>query len=155
MSIQYAYNRFCTRQFPLPSIAQVEEFEEAIGVVLPDDYRQYLLDFNGGFFSEPLIMCDEPGYPQDRLTLICGLGLAEDQSAFDLFTYIDLFDDNFPAQIVSIGDTLMGSLLFIVTDRDGEDYGNIGLKLAGKDDSFFLSSGIEDFFSSLKAPVPE
>lgn len=50
VTIEYAYRRFAVRRFPLPSEEQLVEVERQLGVRLPEEYREYILDFNGGYF---------------------------------------------------------------------------------------------------------
>jgi hypothetical protein len=61
-----------------------------------------------------------------------------------------MFDDNEPPQILPIGYTFMGNLIFLVTHP--EDRGWIGLTRAFSDQSFFLAEGIEEFFGLLHEP---
>jgi len=42
-AIESAYRAFCKERFPLPTAAQITELEQRLRVVLPPDYRQYLL----------------------------------------------------------------------------------------------------------------
>jgi hypothetical protein len=62
-TIEYAYNRFSTKRFPLPSETQLDELEQRIKVDFPDDYRRFVLDFNGGYFNEPEITPVGEGCP--------------------------------------------------------------------------------------------
>ena len=50
--IDSLYKVFCTESSPLPTERQVTELEKRIGVSLPEDYRQLILEYNGGMFSE-------------------------------------------------------------------------------------------------------
>lgn len=149
-TIDDAFQRFCKERFPVPTEARVAELEDRLGVPLPADYRRFLLAYNGGFFSEPDIVPPTEGCPHDRLTFLCGIGAAhptEDLAAEDL---LGLFDNNDPAQIVPIGYTLMGNLILLITHP--EDHGTIALKKAFSDETFFLASGIEEFFGLLQEP---
>jgi hypothetical protein len=64
-----------------------------------------------------------------------------------------LFNENDPPQILPIGYTLMGNLIFLITHP--EDQGVIGLKKASSDQSYFLAAGIEAFFDLLREPSEE
>jgi len=63
-----------------------------------------------------------------------------------------IFEDNDPPQILPIGDTPIGNLIFLVTDPDGDDYGSIGLKIAFSQNSFRLADNVEEFFERLREP---
>ena len=58
-----------------------------------------------------------------------------------------LFDDNYPVEILPVGCTLMGGLVILITHV--EDRGDIALKVA-YDGSFYLCSGIRDFFGRVR-----
>ena len=47
MTIEDAYRRFAIERFSLPSEEQIGELETRIGVVFSDDYRRFLLEYNG------------------------------------------------------------------------------------------------------------
>lgn len=152
-AIEAGYDRFCTERFPLPMEEQVADVEQRIGVSLPDDYRHFLLTYNGGYFNEPDIVPPINECPLDGLTFMNGIG-ASDPSA-ELATEADLaiFTDNRPVQILPIGYTLMGNLILLITNPD--ERGSILLKKAFSQEAFFLSSGIEAFFGLLREPAEE
>jgi hypothetical protein len=52
-AIDLAYAKFCKKRFPLPTERQVSDLENRIGIRLPADFRQFILDYNGGYFTEP------------------------------------------------------------------------------------------------------
>ena len=60
-----------------------------------------------------------------------------------------MFDDNDPVRILPIGYTVMGNLLYMVVDPNDEMPGWIGLKLAFRDQSFWLADDINAFFALL------
>ncbi len=150
-TIEGVYREFCEKRFPLPREWQVAELERRIGVPLPADYRRFLLEFNGGFFREPQIVPPEDGCPLDRLTFMNGIGATHPVAELGSKDDLALFDDNDPPQILPIGYTIMGNLLFLITCS--EDNGQIGLKKAFSDQSFFLADGIEEFFGLLRKPL--
>jgi len=149
-SIALAYRKFCEERFPLPSEEEVAALEERIGIDLPPDYREFLLEYNGGFFTEPDIVPPSDDCPLDRLTVLHGIRATHSSAELASISWLTLFDDNDPPQILPIGYTLMGNLLFLVTHW--ERNGAIALKKAGSDDSFPLADGIEEFFGLLREP---
>jgi hypothetical protein len=155
-NIEFAYRRFCRERFPLPARERVSDLEKRLRVVLPIDFRQYLLEYNGGIFTEPEIVPPSEDCPIDRLTLLGGIGATEPcaelapQQGGGLTPA--LFDNNNPPKILPIGDTMMGNLIFIRTERSANDYGSVAMKIAFSDKSFFLSRGIDEFFRLLREP---
>jgi hypothetical protein len=149
-ALPLAYRKFCKKRFPLPSEERVAALEQRIGIALPPDYRRFILGFNGGIFNEPEIVPPSAGCPLDWLTDMYGIGASNPHAELASKAHLALFDDNDPPQILPIGYTLMGNLLFLVTHS--EKNGSIGLKKAGSDDSFFLAARIEEFFGLLREP---
>jgi hypothetical protein len=149
-SIAAAYRKFCKRRFPLPSEEEVAALEERIGVFLPPDYRKFLLKYNGGFFTEPRIVPPSDDCPFDRLTVLHGIRATHSSAELASISWLTLFDDNDPPEILPIGYTMMGNLLYLVTHP--EENGSIGLKKASSDQFFFLAEGIEKFFGLLRKP---
>jgi hypothetical protein len=150
--IEDAYRRFSTKRFPLPSETQVEELERSIKVTLPDDYRRFLLEFNGGYFNEPEIT-PVGGCPQPILLLLSGIGASHWEAELGLPRTMPSFDDNDPPKILPIGDTAMGNLIILDT-APGEGRGEIYYKQA-YGDFFYLAAGIEEFFGLLREPTSE
>ncbi|MFO0967672.1 MAG: SMI1/KNR4 family protein [Gemmataceae bacterium] len=153
-SIKIAYDKFCEARFPLPSEQQVKSLERRLGIPLPPDFRKFLLEYNGGIFNEPEIVPPEgQNCPHDRLTYIEGLGGPKEFDDFGSPASLSLFEDNDPPQLAPIGHTMMGNLIWLVVDPDGDDRGAIGLKKAFADEHFFLADGIDGFFALLRDPT--
>ena len=128
---------------------QIAALEERIGVTFPEDYRQFLGAYNGGYFIDPAIEPVVDGCPQCYLTCMYGIGASHPTAELARQSDLELFDDNDPPAIVPIGDTPMGSLILLITHADGR--GQILLKEA-YGDSFFLADGINEFFELLREP---
>jgi hypothetical protein len=142
------YRRFIEQQFlPLPTQEQITALEQRINVKFPDDYRQFLLEYNGGYFTEPQIRPTSEDCPQVALTYLSGIGALHPGAELENLPRIALFDDNEPPQVVPIGCTAMGSLVVLATRP--EDRGTIFLKEAFGG-WFFLAEGIEGFFELLR-----
>jgi len=148
-TIEDAYRKFSTERFPLPSQSQLDELERRIGVAFPEDYRQFVLQFNGGYFTEPEITPVGEGCPESMLTCLYGIVASHPYAELGQPSDIGLFDDNDPPKIVPIGDTPMGSLIILVTEAEGR--GEIFLKEA-YGDFYFLADSIEEFFELLREP---
>jgi len=91
--------------------------------------------------------------PLDRLAFMSGIGATHSVAELASEADLALFDDNDPPQILPIGYTLMGNLIFLVTHP--EDRGCIALKKAFSDEVYPLAEGIEEFFGLLREPSNE
>ncbi len=150
-TIDNAYSRFSVKRFPLTSEAQLVELEQRIGVTFPDDYRQFLLELNGGYFKEPEITPVGEGCPQDTLEILFGIGASHWEAELATPSYMVLFDDNYPPKIVPIGRTGMGGLIILDT-APGEGRGEIFLKKAFGN-FYYLTEDLEAFFALLREPT--
>ena len=149
-SIEDAYRTFSTDRFPLPSEEQLAELEAQIRVRLPQDYRRFTLQFNGGYFNEPEITPVGEECPQDGLTCLHGIGASHWEAELASDFYLALFDDNDPPIILPIGHTSMGGLIVLTTEAEGR--GEILLKQAFGD-FHYLAKDIEGFFALLREPM--
>ncbi|MBI2826026.1 MAG: SMI1/KNR4 family protein [Planctomycetia bacterium] len=123
--------------------------EQRVGVIFPDDYRRFVLEFNGGYFSEPEITPVSEGCPDDGLTCLYGIGASHQEAELGRPATLAIFDDNDPPKIVPIGNTGMGGLVILITEFEGR--GEIFLKKAFGD-FYYLADGIEEFFDLLRDP---
>lgn len=113
--IEQAYSKWCQQRFPLPTERDISDLEQRITVRFPDHYRMYLLEWNGGIFSEPDIVAPAANYADDRLLWLNGIHASADYaelgSAFDLA----LFEDNSPPIVLPIGRTTANDLIMMST----------------------------------------
>lgn len=130
----------------------MRELEKRLRLVLPDEYREFLVAYNGGYFTEPEIEPVGIDCPQDSLTFLSGIGATHVEAELGGRRTLGLFDDNDPPKILPIGDTAMGGLI-ILNIGPGVASGSIYLKKAFGD-FYFLAQGIEEFFSLLREPKP-
>jgi SMI1-KNR4 cell-wall len=114
--IDKIYIKHINTRFSLPDESSVDMIESRIGNVLPQSYRRFLLDYNGGFFDEPNIVSIGSRSPYDKLTCLYGIGATH--ICAELEKSIDILDDNYPAIVLPIGDTLMGSLIIMLLDEE-------------------------------------
>jgi hypothetical protein len=152
-AIEYAYRRFNTERFPLPTEAELQALETRIKIDFPEEFRQFILEFNGGYFDEPDIPSVSEGCPDDALTFMCGFHPSHEEAELGRSLYLGLFDDNDPPKILPIGGTSMGSLI-ILDVAPGEGRGTIYFKEAFGD-FYYLADGIEEFFGLLREPTSE
>jgi hypothetical protein len=147
-AIDDAYRRFARVRFPLPTEDQLADVEQRIGVVFPDDYRRFILEFNGGYFDDPVIRPVEEACPEVILACLSGIGASHEYAELGEPSTLSLFDDNDPPKIVPIGYTIMGGLILLDT-APGEGRGAIYYKQAFGD-FYFLADSVEEFFALLR-----
>jgi len=150
-TIKYASARFCEERFPVPSEKQLAELERRIGVRFPEDYRTFVLEFNGGYFNEPEITPVGENCPHESLQILFGMGASHVEAELGLPRRTALFDDNDPPKILPIGCTSMGGLI-ILDPAPGEGKGDVFLKQAWGN-FYFLTEGIEAFMALLREPM--
>jgi hypothetical protein len=150
-AINDAYLKYSTVRFPLPTASQLETLERRIGVVFPDDYREFVLQYNGGYFNAPLIAPVVDECPSESLSNLFGIGSPYPCAELGEPATLTLFDDNEPPIIVPIGGTTLGGLIILRTEP--EDFGCVFLKQAFGD-FYYLADGIEEFFELLSDPLP-
>ncbi len=122
-TVKDVYARCCTTRFPLPNESEIESLESRLEMRFPDRYRKYLLSYNGGFFSNAVIVFPEPitvqwrdgevTHKQDIMEQMYGLHSAHPYAEIGRESDINLFDDNKPIQLLPVGRTIMGSLLLL------------------------------------------
>ena len=149
-TIEDAYRRFSTERFGLPRESQLRDLEQRIGVTFPEDYRRFLLEFNGGYFNKAEITPVGEGCPLETLMCLYGIGASHEEAELASDSCLALFDDNDPPIIVPIGDTAVGGLIILITEAEGK--GEILLKEAFGD-FHYLAEGIEEFFELLREPA--
>jgi len=144
--IEYAYCRFAKDRFPLPSEEQVEDVERRAGFELPPDYRQFLLDYNGGRFELPEIIVEDDEFKGDGL--VCLFGVNADHPIAEVASprLLAIFDDD-PPIAMPIGDTAGAGLIVLVVEE--ENRGAVFLKkpFGG---FCWIADGIEEFFDCLR-----
>jgi hypothetical protein len=150
-AIEDAYRRFLRDPFPLPTEGQLADLERRIDIVFPDDYRQFILKFNGGYFCKPDITPVGEGCPQDALTYLSGIGASHEYAELGRPATLLLFDDNVPPKILPVGYTIMGGLIILDT-APGEGRGEIYYKQAFGE-FYWMAEGIEEFFELLREPM--
>lgn len=149
-AIEYAYNRYCSERFPLPTELRVRAIEREIRVTLPVDYREFLLQYNGGMFEsddENDIQPMEPGMPQTSLRVLYGIGASHPSYELSEPAHTAIFDGNDPPKLLPIGATLTGGLFIL--NLWPENYGEILFKKEWGD-FYYLADGIEEFFGLLR-----
>lgn len=145
-AIDFAYRQFTRRRFPLPSPEQLETLERRLKIRFAEDDREFILNYNGGYFADPAIARINEDYPDDALTYLSGIGASHEQAELGTYSSITIFDDNDPLLILPIGGTIMAGLIILITEEEGR--GEIWLKQAFGE-FFYPAEGIAEFFELL------
>ena len=147
--IEDAYAKFCFERFGMATEQQLVLCERRCGITFPDDYRRYVLAYNGGYFNEPDFESPDEDCPADALTYMHGIGASHPTAELATQRLRAIFTGNDPPEFIPIGYTIMGYFVVILTRP--EDRGTIFLKTF--DDFFFLASDVESFFGLLHEPT--
>jgi hypothetical protein len=151
-AIEAGYRKYARKRAPLPLEEEVAALEHRIGITLPEHFRRFVLDYNGGWFNSPAIEPDSPNCPVDALDVLYGIGASHPSAELASPADIALFDDNDPLQVLPIGYTVMGNLLILLTHPEPEDRGVVMLKRAYSDDYFLMGRTMDEFFARLRDP---
>ena len=143
--IEYAYRRFATVRFPLPTEEQVADVERRVVMELPPCYRQFLLDFNGGRFDMPEILTYDEEVKRDGLECLFGINADHPTAEITAPYLLTLFEDD-PPIAMPIGSTGCAGLVVLVIEE--ENQGAIYLKkpFGG---FCWVADSIEEFFDCL------
>ena len=147
-TIASVYASCCERRFPSCTDSDVIELENRLSARLPPDYRSFLLEFNGGYFNEPLIRGD---CPTDALNALKGIAAPAEFAVLGSTLDLALFEENDPLCILPIGNTVTGSLILLDTVENEDEFGSIGLTTP-RGHVYWLAAGIVEFFSLLEVP---
>lgn len=109
------------------SIQDIKAFEESVGVILPDDYKEFLLKNNGGY---PVKITFTPDFSEsDPITGKIHRQSTDVEYFFSLnevaFEYEDMLDDEYiPSKYIPISRTSFGNLILICTETNGVYFAN-------------------------------
>lgn len=145
------------KAFPPASETSLEAIEARIGVKLPDEYRAFLLQSNGGSFARHIVVLPDGG---GRTVLNYMLGTAG--GSYDIMTdYDDLRSmDRIPVASLPIADDPGGNLFIVSLEQ--QTYGSIyfwdheqepsdgGSTIAEFPNMAWLAPGFGAFIAALK-----
>jgi len=129
-----------------------------IGFQLPDDYRSFLLMYNGGGLSGYSFYAEDIDQ-EFRTDVFYGLNI-EGRRAIDLRYWFNTYDDEIPKKSLLIGGDPGGMHLLYVTK--GEDKGiylwDHAHRIEGyseeEGNTYFIAESFEEFIKSLKKFIP-
>jgi len=102
---------------------KLDEFEQTHGFKLPDDYRSFLLEFNGGYPIPEIIDFIQYGKSQsDIVNYLCGIHNGEYWASLEW--HINILKNRVPSGFIPIGDDPGGNayLLGVVDEHFGKVY---------------------------------
>lgn len=98
------------------NIKELQDFEKENSIELPDDYRGFLIKFNGGTPLKP--------YLKEMDTIISNFyGIVEEPDWFSLFDAIADYDGRIPEYYIPIADDSFGNILIMCLAE--KNYGQI------------------------------
>ena len=129
------------------SIGNLESFEQNQNITLPKDYRDFLLEYNGGYPNPGVYkISDELG--ESILNIFYGIGSMYDnlEKKFDIFDeileigFIPVADDPSGNQIcIGINKEYFGQIFHWAHDEEHDEMENM----------YFLSNNFNEFLDSL------
>lgn len=104
--------------FEPTSRADISELEQELKISLPDSYKVFLLDCNGGY--TPLRSEFNAGGDTFVVDAFFGIGLVDDNYIYDLKRNIVLNEGDYPEQYISFALDVFGNVLLL--DSQGAIY---------------------------------
>ncbi|MGB4776528.1 MAG: SMI1/KNR4 family protein [Daejeonella sp.] len=105
-----------TNEFGKLSELELGDFEQENSITLPNDYREFLLTYNGGEFTKNV-----NNYPDTVVTYV--LGMHNGPLYASLYKHIDIFKNRIPFGSFPIATDPFGNLFLMSLDPSG--HGNI------------------------------
>lgn len=94
---------------PLPSEADLDQFERQVGVGLPLEYRRFLKEVNGGEPSENLLWDAD----KERVVNYLFSLTAPESSNFSIKKNLIVYEGRFPGELICIGSAGGGDLILL------------------------------------------
>ena len=140
---------------PLPTAEDVRGFETKLGVVLPDDYKTFLLQKNGGIPKKAKIKIDLLGVKVVQQFY----ALTSPANSYTLSYLLEVYSERIPNYMLPIADDPAGNL-YLCRLQPGDAYGNIYFwdheeEADGKSQPYFdnitlVADSFTNFLSKLK-----
>ncbi|MPQ44940.1 SMI1/KNR4 family protein [Clostridium tarantellae] len=138
------------------SLEEIKIFEQSIGFSLPDDYKQFLIKYNGGTAKVRYSNFNVKDLNEDiPLDVLYGLNIEE--KVLDLQYVNDEFiDDIFPNSII-IGDDPGSSMIILINDNDFKgiyywDYSFYFPQSSEEENTYKIADSFKAFINGLKKP---
>lgn len=137
---------------PLTS-TEIERVEGIIGIVFPEDYKEFLLNHNGGRpvpCAFPLIGLDANPFGEVHYFF----GIDDTDEAYDLLWNYDTFMDRLPNNLLGIGCDAGGDLICL--SCSGDDVGTVVFwdhhnvpEAPDYSNVYFIANSFSEFLDSL------
>ena len=108
-------------KFSNTNLKDIEELESKFNVNLPKDYKEFLIDYNGGIVKkdEKNKVKIEGISTEVAIDVLYGVGTGSNNS--DIIFWMNNFEDDILENAVIIGDDIMHGLIVLICE--GEDKG--------------------------------
>ena len=127
----------------------VVDLEREIKFRLPEDYKRFLIDTNGGALQNALISPTKPG----ELLIDCLFGICE-KSELDLHFWFDEFRGDLPEKSLIVGSDAGGGFLLLSTGEDAVgvyyyDHSYQFSTSADDENTYLIYGSFSEFLSNL------
>ncbi|MBC2163881.1 SMI1/KNR4 family protein [Listeria booriae] len=95
--------------------AAIEDFEQRYNLKLAEDYKKFLLDFNGGY-ADPNVFKISEEQGESALNTLYGLGIDDEYD--ELGSVYESLDGIIPSDFISIADDSGGNQICLGVDDD-------------------------------------
>ncbi|WP_392551925.1 SMI1/KNR4 family protein [Orbus wheelerorum] len=130
------------------TVAQIEYIEHNLNINLPKDYKQFLIDFNGGLPQSNYLTLMLNNL-NETLTLGVLLGI-NDNPNYNLISWNIEYKSDMPMSAIIIGTDYNSGLYIMITDKEqaGIYYWDNSYNLESSDDNenvYFITSTFTEF----------
>lgn len=129
------------------NINQILAFEKRYSIVLPDDYKDFIKKYNGGYTLETYV-------PKCRSNIVVLFGIDLIEKEYDLnriFEIKGLAYELLEQDLLVIGENEWGDYFSIVIDRKSNDYGKIIFKYHDKKKTVIVADSFFEFTKACKS----
>ncbi|MGT2866995.1 SMI1/KNR4 family protein [Streptococcus fryi] len=142
-------------KFGHAKIEDIHELEKGFNIVLPKDYKQFLLDFNGGETIDYELNKISIPHSDGEINLDLLFGVRPDEQGTDIGKWTEEYIDDILEHSLIIGDTVQHGFIIIWISRDeneGVYYYDDTYALASSSDggnTYYLAPTFTEFLALL------
>jgi len=141
--------KFQRTNTPSTTVNQISEFEKETGFELPDDYKNFLLENNGGVPENTLF-----SIPDCSEEALIGYFLGINRPKEDLSFWLKEFHDDLPESFIPIAFDAGGNAILMDLEDTGTlyywDYGRHFQQSTDDDNTFWIANSFTDLLNDLK-----